>query len=54
MEVASLDNRFVIDAALAEVPAVDIAAIGLDVGVPLLVEQHNTVSLSRKRGKTRE
>ena len=54
MEVGALDNGLVVDAALTEVPAVDIAAIGLDVGVPLLVEQHNTVSLSRKRGKIRE
>ena len=45
VEVGSLDNGFVVDATLAEVPSVDIAVIGLAVGIPLLIEQHITVAL---------
>jgi len=45
VEVGSLDNGLVVDATLAEVPSVDIAVIGLAVGIPLLIEQHITVAL---------
>ena len=45
VEVGSLDNGFVVNAILAEVPSVDIAVIGLAVGIPLLIEQHITVAL---------
>ena len=49
VEVAALDDGLVVDAALAEVPAVDVAVAGLCVGVPLLVEQHEAVVLGQKR-----
>ena len=54
MEIAALDDGLVVDAAFAEVPAVDVAVAGLTVGVPFLIEQHEAVVLSRKRGNPRE
>lgn len=38
MEVGALDDGLVVDAALAEVPSVDVAVAGLAVGVPFFVE----------------